>query len=222
MPAATSARTGPRPARRCATPRQSTSAEQQDRRPRADEAELLPRHGEDEVGLLLGDELALGLRAVEQPLARPCRRSRWRSGPGRCCSRCPAGRPPGRRTPRTGPSGTGASTPAARCATPRRSDADQRAARAASAPASPDTARTPRTMTRDDDRGAEVGLQHDQPDRHGRNGQREPRRRGRAVGPRRPRARRASSPGRRTARPWRTPTAAPRSRRAARSTSARR
>ena len=35
----------------------------------ADEAELLPRDREDEVGLLLGHELALGLRAVEQALA---------------------------------------------------------------------------------------------------------------------------------------------------------
>ena len=32
----------------------------------ADEAEFLAGDGEDEVGLLLGDELALGLRAGEQ------------------------------------------------------------------------------------------------------------------------------------------------------------
>ena len=43
--------------------------EQQEISRGADEAELLPRDREDEVGLLLGDEAALGLRAVEQALA---------------------------------------------------------------------------------------------------------------------------------------------------------
>ena len=41
----------------------------------ADEAELLTRHREDEVGLLLGHELALGLAALEQPLAEDATRA---------------------------------------------------------------------------------------------------------------------------------------------------
>ena len=44
-------------------------AEQQDDQARADEAQLLTRDGEDEVGLLLGHELAGGLGAVEEALA---------------------------------------------------------------------------------------------------------------------------------------------------------
>ena len=45
-------------------------AEQHDDQARADEAELLARDGEDEVGLLLGDELAGGLGAVEEARCR--------------------------------------------------------------------------------------------------------------------------------------------------------
>ena len=44
-------------------------AEQQHEPAGADQAELLPRDGEDEVGLLLGDEGAVGLRPLEQALA---------------------------------------------------------------------------------------------------------------------------------------------------------
>ena len=44
----------------------ANSAEQHDR---ADEAELLPHRREDEVGVLLGHEAALGLRAVLETLA---------------------------------------------------------------------------------------------------------------------------------------------------------
>src|SRR3954452_17346507 len=43
--------------------------EQQNEGPGTDEAELLPRDGEHEVGVLLGDEPALGLRPLEKPLA---------------------------------------------------------------------------------------------------------------------------------------------------------
>ena len=56
----------------CAAMRQGPpdhDAEQQDQDAGPDEPELLPRDGEDEVGLLLGDERRPCLRAVEQPLA---------------------------------------------------------------------------------------------------------------------------------------------------------
>ena len=44
-------------------------AEQRDQQRRADQAELLAGDGEDEVGVLLGHEAGLGLRAVEEALA---------------------------------------------------------------------------------------------------------------------------------------------------------
>ena len=44
-------------------------AEQRDQDARADQAELLPRDREHEVGVLLGHEAGAGLRAVEEPLA---------------------------------------------------------------------------------------------------------------------------------------------------------
>ncbi len=52
-----------------ASARQITSAEQRDQHAGAEQPELLPRHGEHEVGVLLGHEPGAGLRAVEQPLA---------------------------------------------------------------------------------------------------------------------------------------------------------
>ena len=45
-------------------------AEQDDDQPGPEEAELLARDGEDEVGLLLGDELAGGLGALEEARCR--------------------------------------------------------------------------------------------------------------------------------------------------------
>ena len=58
----------PAPARRAAirSPRQHSSANSTMIAARADEAELLPGDAEHEVGLLLGHERAVGLRAVEQ------------------------------------------------------------------------------------------------------------------------------------------------------------
>ena len=44
-------------------------AEQRDQDAGADQAELLARDGEDEVGVLLGHEAGAGLRAVEEALA---------------------------------------------------------------------------------------------------------------------------------------------------------
>ena len=49
--------------------RQMHHAEQRDQHAGADQAELLPGDGEDEVGVLLGHEAGPGLRAVEEALA---------------------------------------------------------------------------------------------------------------------------------------------------------
>jgi hypothetical protein len=56
-------------ARAIARARQIDDAEQGDQQAGADQAELLARDGEDEVGVLLGHEAGAGLRAVEEPLA---------------------------------------------------------------------------------------------------------------------------------------------------------
>ena len=52
-----------------ASARQIDDAEQRDQHAGAEQAELLARDGEDEVGVLLGHEAGPGLRAVEEPLA---------------------------------------------------------------------------------------------------------------------------------------------------------
>ena len=45
------------------------------------ESEALPDHGEDEVGVPLGDEVELGLGRIDRRV-RSSRRSRWRSRSG--------------------------------------------------------------------------------------------------------------------------------------------
>ena len=50
---------------------QHDEAEQEQQPGGPEEAELLPRHREDEVGLLVGDEAALGLPALEEALPLP-------------------------------------------------------------------------------------------------------------------------------------------------------
>ena len=69
MPAAA---TRPNTSSVCARDRQRPPdhhAEQRDQHAGADQAELLARDGEDEVGVLLGHEARAGLGAVEEPLA---------------------------------------------------------------------------------------------------------------------------------------------------------
>ena len=146
-------------------------AEQHDEQAGPDEAELLARDGEHEVGLLLRDELAVRLRAVEQPLAEPS------AGADRdpCLLDVVAGALRvagwGRRTPRTGRAGTASA---------------HRACTAANAPNAPmaisaaihrvgvfGDREDAEDDDADDDGRAEVGLQHDQRDRHQRHAQRQ-------------------------------------------------
>ena len=163
----------------------------------ADEAELLAGDREDEVGLLLGDELAVGLGALEEPLA------------GQTAG---ADRDPGLVDVVAAPRGSSVRVGerrepvdlvrrrARRACTrhDRADDAEQRAARRASGPARRPRASTPRTMKTMTIVVPRSGCSMISADRHG--GQRAAPARtstSRAAGPRRRAARPAASPARR-------------------------
>ena len=157
-----------------------------------------------------GHELALGLGAVEQALAEEPARARSRCAPARCCSRR---RRVGARVEER--ARTGRLVRVDHAGLHRHDRAEERAADDAHQPPGrrarhrEDRRARCSAMTSD---GAEVGLQHDQRDRHG--GDRE--RLHDVDAARLVLARRASPPGSSTARgrsrSWRTPTAGWRSR----------
>ena len=186
----------------------------------ADEAELLPRDREDEVGLHRGDEVAAGERAVEQALAEQRRRSRPRSSPAARCSPRRPGPAPGAGTRSAGSAGS----PFSRCSLADRVDGRGRADQQAEHPVQPDagharscaasvktrTSMTPRAGSRSTRTISGAAARTARPASR------------RPAG--RPRLRRLDARGgtgsRRcpgSARAWRTPTARPGTRRAARS-----
>ena len=192
------------------SPRQSTTPSSTMIAAPPTKPELLPRDGEDEVGLLLGDELPVGLAALEQPLAEQPAGADRDPGLRRCCSRRPGGslvRVRERGEP-------GHLVGLEQAAADQRPNAGQRR-RPATSPATqrvgaPDTASTPRI---DEDAAPCVvpksGCSMTSAHRH--RGQRQHQQhvavRGAvlAVAP----LGRAASPSRPRGRPWRTPTAAP-------------
>ena len=133
--------------------------QQQDQDARADQAELLAGDGEDEVGVLLGDEAGPGLRALEQSLAeqaavadRDARLLDVVAGAARVERRVDEGE---EAVDLVG---------LEHAHRHRRDGADDRAEAQPAEPArpAPATARTPKTVADEDQHRAEVGLQQDQ------------------------------------------------------------